>query len=298
MTFMIQNTKYFRLLSMAIMLLLISTLLNSCIKSRDGRTDFSALRPVILIPEGGLSAFSSQALLFSGSDLADTAFFYVNYAATNVAVTDQTITLAIDQAALTSYNATNATQYSLFPDSIFTFTSKEIKIKKGNNYSDQIPLIVFPVKIDPSKNYMLPISIKGVPSGSTTSANFGTIFYHFIGNPIAGNYTQQWIRYNNAAGTGTPAYNTTNAATFAPLSPTSISVASGTGTVYILNFTNTNGVISDFQLSIDPASVGNLTITSGPTIKNYDAMAGKYEFNFTYNNAAGAARNITDKFSK
>ena len=298
MSFMKQNIKYNKLFSLAALLLLALTLLNSCVKSRDGRTDFSSLQPVVLIPEGGIGAFSSQALLFPGTDMADTASFHVNYSATNVASSDVKITLAVDQAALASYNTANPTQYSLFPDSIFSFTSKEITIKKGNNYSDLIPLIVFPSKIDPSKNYMLPISIKGVPSGSTISSNFGTIFYHFIGNPIAGPYTQQWIRYNNAAGTGTPAYNTTSASVFAPLSPTSISVASGTGTVYILNFSFNNGVVSDFQLSIDPASVGNLTITSGPIIKLADPVSGKYEFNFTYNNAAGSARNITDKFSK
>ena len=297
MTFMIQNSKYYRLISGTMLLLLTFTLLNSCIKSREGRTDFSALQPVVLIPEGGLGAFSSQALLFPGTDIADTAYFHVNYAAVNVASNDVKITLAIDQAALTGYNATNPTQYSLFPDSIFNFTSKEITIKKGTNYSI-VPLIVFPSKIDPSKNYLLPISIKGVPSGSTISSNFGTIFYHFIGNPIAGPYTQQWIRYNNAAGTGTPVYNTTSASVFAPLSPTSISVASGTGTVYILNFSFNNGVVSNFQLTIDPASIGNLTITSGPTIKVADPVSGKYEFNFTYNNSAGSARNITDKFSK
>ena len=106
-------------------------------------------------------------------------FFNVNYAATNVAAADVTITLAIDQAALTNFNAANPTQYSIFPDSIFRFASKEVKIKKGNNYSDLIPLIVFPYKIDSTKSYMLPISIKGVPAGSTISANFGTIFYHF-----------------------------------------------------------------------------------------------------------------------
>lgn len=175
---MILISKYFRLISIVTLLLLTFTMLNSCVKSRDGRTDFSGLQPVVLIPEGGLSAFASQALLFPPTDAADTTFFYVNYAATNVATADITITLAIDQAAITSYNAANQTQYALFPDSIFKFTSKEIKIKKGNNYSDLIPLIVFPLKIDSTKNLMLPISIKGVPSGSTISANFGTIFYH------------------------------------------------------------------------------------------------------------------------
>lgn len=176
---MIQNSGYYRFFKLGILLFLTFSLFNSCVKSRDGRTDFSGLQPVVLIPEGGMGAFTSQALLFPVTDKVDTTFFYVNYAATNVAATDIIITLAIDQSAITSYNASNQTQYAIFPDSIFKFTAKEIKIKKGNNYSDLIPLVVFPLKIDSTKSYMLPISIKGVPSGSTISANFGTIFYHF-----------------------------------------------------------------------------------------------------------------------
>ncbi len=298
MILMIQNSKYYRMFSLATLLILTFTVLNSCVKSRDGRTDFGALQPVVLIPEGGLNAFSSQYLLFPVTDITDTAFFYVNYAATNVAATDKAITLAIDSAALSSYNAANPTQYEMFPDSIYRFTSKEIIIKKGNNYSDMIPLTLFSSKIDPTKNYLLPISIKAVPSGSTISGNFGTIYYHFIGNPIAGSYTQQWISYDNAAGTGTPDFNTTSTATFAKLGPTSISVASGTGTVYDLNFTNNNGLLSDFQLSIDTTTLGTFKITNGPNIKLADPKAGKYEFNFTFKDATGSSKNITDRFTK
>ena len=295
-----QNTIQNKFPVIAALLFISIIFLSSCIKSRDGRTDFSSLQPVVLIPEGGLSAFSSQALLFPGSDASDTAMFYVNYAATDVAPVDEMITLTVDAAALASYNASNPTKYKMFPDSIYSFKSTQVVVKKGMNYTDAINLVVFPVKIDPSQNYMLPISIKAVPVGSTISGNFGTIYYHFIGNPIAGKYTQEWIRYNNVGGTGSPTNDVTSAAAFAPLDPTTITVASGSaGLKYVMSFDNNNGVLSNFMISFDGASVAasGVTITGGPTIIVADAVNHKYQFNFTYNNAAGSARNITDKFN-
>jgi len=293
-----QHNKYHKIPTIAVIMLCFVYFLSACVKSREGRTDFSSLQPVVLIPEGGLARFSSQALLFPGTDNADTTTFHVNYAATNVAPVDEVVTLAVDGNALTTYNATGSTKYILFPDSIYSFRSTSVTIKKGNNYTDALPLIVFPSKIDPSLNLMLPISIKVAPVGSTISTNFGTIYYHLIGNPIAGAYTQEWIRYNNAGGTGSPAYDVTSAGVFAPLSPTTISVSSGTGISYNLSFTNTAGVISNFQLIIDPASVNGITISGGPTLVTADPVAKKYEFNFTYINGSGKSRNITDKFNK
>ena len=44
------------------------------------------------------------------------------------------------------------------------------------------------------KNYMLPISITTAPAGSTISTNFKTIYYHLIGNPIAGLYNWELVQ--------------------------------------------------------------------------------------------------------
>ena len=188
--------KYIKITTQATLLFCLIYCFSACVKSRYGGTDFSTLQPVVLIPEGGLSAFGSQALLFPGTDAVDTAYFHVNYAATGVAPEDETITLAIDPAALASYNGSNTAQYTIFPDSIFSFTSTTVTVKKGNNYSDAIPLIVFPSKVDPSLNLMLPITIKVAPKGSTISSNFSTIYFHLIGNPLAGPYNVVGTRYS------------------------------------------------------------------------------------------------------
>src|SRR5262249_46991139 len=123
------------------------------------------------------------------------------------------------------------------------------------------------------------------------------------GNPIAGIYTQEWIRYNTATQTGTPAFDLDlSPAVFAPLDGTTVTALSGTGISYVITFTNTAGVLSDFNVSFDPADIkangGGITITGGPTIITADPTTGSYEFNFTYNNAAGSPRNITDIYGK
>lgn len=183
----------------AILLASSALLLGSCVKNRnDGAVDFSQLSPIVQIVEGGMTNFSASALLFPGTDASDTAYFRVNYAATTTAPTDISVTLSYDAAALAAYNAANPTgQYEVFPDSIWLKSAfpKTIVIKAGQSYSDPVKLTVYPSKINTSKSYMLPITITSA-SGVNISGNFGTIWYHVIGNPLAGDYSLVGTRYN------------------------------------------------------------------------------------------------------
>jgi len=287
-------------------LFLMGFLLNSCVKSRSGDTDFSGLKPVVLIPEGGLNAFGASALTFPGADPSDTAFFHVNYAATNVAPADETITLSVDQAAMQAYNTTSAVQYSLFPDSIYSFKSTTVTVKKGNNYTDNIPVVVFPDKIDPTQSYMLPISIKGGPAGSTISGNFGTIYYHVIGNPIAGTYNWRWRRWNAPDSSGAPNNDVQEGPiAFAPDDPTTVEVFSGyfENARYVITFTNNGGVLSNFSVSLNPDDVksqfvpNGISLTSGPTIMAADPVHGFYQFTYTVS-SGGNPRTLIDTYSK
>jgi len=282
--------------------------LSSCIKSREGRTDFSSLQPIMMIREGGLAKFSSQALVFPGTDEADTVYFRVNYAAKDVAPSDVTVKLGYDESALNAYNGSLTpadSPYAKFPDSIYSFTSTEVTIKAGQSFSDPIPLIVYPSKINPTKNYMFPITITDA-NGINISGNFGTVYYHLIGNPIAGAYNQEWIRYNATDTSGTPAYDQDlSPGIFSPVNATTVSIPSGTGVNYLLSFTNNGGVLSDFTVKFpsdehDPGSpaYNSITITGGPTIQVADPIAGIYRFYFTYNNSSGSPRVIMDQFIK
>ncbi len=284
--------------------MLVAVIGQSCVKSVSGRTDFDNLAPTVLISDGGQPGsqnFKGNALLVDPTADADTVYFHLNYAATAPAPQDEVISIGIDQDALAAYNALGGNQYEIFPDSIFDFTTTSVTVPKGSSYSAGVPFIVFPTKINLLNNYMLPISIKTAPAGSTIATNYKTIYYHLIGNPIAGLYTQEWIRYNTATMTGTPAYDLdVSPGIFAPVDGTTINVASGSGPVYVLTFTNTAGVLSNFQVSFDAASVttAGIKITGGPTIVTADPTTGTYKFNYTYDNLNGGLRNITDIFGK
>ncbi len=289
----------------AILVVLISTFFVSCIKDRNGQVDFSGLSPIMQIKEGGLDQFGKQALLFPASHVSDTAYFRANYAATNVAPKDIVVTLAVDVAALAAYNATVpvSAQYVKFPDSIYRFTQTQVTVKAGQSYSDVVKLTVFPNKVDPSKNYMLPITITDA-QGVTISGNFGTIYYHFIGNCLAGTYNVVGTRYN---------YNGVVGYSGGPIPP----ATAGTATVPAVkvlapvnasttftDYANLGaGTARDYFFTYDCAAGGtNIDATFTQSfldgtsnvafiIHNYDPVTKKIHMLSTYNNAAGGTGN-------
>jgi hypothetical protein len=278
----------------------------SCVKNRDGETSFSSIKPVVQIPEGGMANFGASALTFPGTDDADTAWFRIDYAATNVASKDQTVTLGYDANALAVINSSldPTSQYAKFPDSTYSFTTTKVTVKSGQNYSAQVPFIVFPSKIDPTKSYMFPISITD-GSGNTISGNFGTIYYHVIGNPIAGSYSWDWTRWNNNDGSGSPTSSsfTGGSTVFSPDNPTQVEVPSGyfLGARYVITFTNNAGTLSNFAVKFNADDVASqfvpntITVTSGPNITKADPVTGEYIFQFTVFNGS-AYRYLIDRY--
>lgn len=247
----------------------------------------------------GLNYFSGGALTYPGTDAVDTANYSVYLGGTNTLNKDVPVTISIDANATKDNYSNDSISYLAMPDSLFKLVSTTGTIKSGERVAN-FKVVFYPSKFNVTKSYILPIKVTNT-AGVTISSNYGHIYFHAIGNPIAGSYTQEWIRYNTATITGTPAYDTYSSVIFAPVNPTEISIASGTGVTYIVDFTNTNGVLSNFKVSFPTTGTGSaadngITIASGPTIVVADPVNHKYEFNFVYNNSAGSPRNITDKF--
>ena len=288
------------------MILAVAAMLPSCVKNRSGETSFSSISPVVQIPEGGMANFSNTALTFPGNDAADTAWFRIDYAATNVAAKDVTVTLGYDATALAVVNSSldPSSQYAKFPDSTYAFTTTTVTVKAGQNYSALVPFIVHPSKIDPTQSYMFPISITA-GGGATISGNFGTIYYHVIGNPIAGSYSWDWTRWNNSDGSGSPTSSsfTGQPAVFSPDNPTQVEVYSGyfQQARYVITFTNNGGVLSNFQVTLNPDDVkseltaNGITVTEGPTIITADPVNHVYKFHYSVSTGT-AFRYLIDKY--
>ena len=276
--------------------------LTGCLKD-DPLNDFaSTAKPVVELPYHGMEGFSSDAVLAAGKPSPFAVPIIVNIASEYPLSKDVNVTLAVDDALRTQYNTSGAgLQYEAFPDSTYTFDVKTGTIKAGSRL-DTFYVNLLTDKIDFTHNYMLPVKIADA-SGETVSGNFSIAYLHIIGNPLAGAYNSEWIRYNTATKTPPPAFDVVDVATFLPVDATTINVDSGTGVTYILTFDNTGGVLSNFKVEFPSSGPGSaddagITITSGPVIVTADPVAGKFEFNFTYLNSAGSARNITDIFTK
>ena len=299
--------------------------MSACVKDRNEQgTDFSNLQPLVEIRDNisgvgndaGLANFGKASLNFTADP--DTVSFYVNLASVNVLNHDVTVTVDVSQDALDAYNADPAhtIKYDLMPDSVYSFIKKDVVIKAGERV-DNVSIELYPSKIDPSKSYMLPVSITDA-GGINISGNFGTIYYHLIGNPLAGNYYQSFYRYNDIDTTLPP--NSTvfedQLVTVSPESPTTLFLPESylqtfTGGGISLSFTNTNGVLSDFATSFNSSTLagladGGFTIVTSPKLVSYqlvcDASTKYAGTTFrTYMvviNSSGGKRSVIDNFVK
>lgn len=241
------------------------------------------------------------------SAVSETTYFHVNYAAKIVAPKDVIITMAVDPQALTDFNAdpSNPIKFELFPDSIYSFKNIKDTVKAGQNYSEGIGLVLNSNKINFTKNYLLPISIKDA-QGNNISGNFGTIYFHIIGNPIAGKYNWDFTRYNTIDGSGSKSTSsfTGISTSFRPDDPFTIEVPSGyfINPRYVISFDNNGGVLSNFNVSFNSDDAAALKAASVVTITPpyfsiLDPANKIFEIKYVVQSPSGY-RNITDKYYK
>ncbi len=248
----------------------------------------------------GLNYFANAALLLSPDKEKDTITFIVSLQGASPLSRDLTVNAIIDDSKLNANIANDKINYLPLPDSLYDFINQTAVIKAGERHAI-FQIAVYPSKIDFGQNYGLPITATN-DGDVVTSSNYGHIYFHMIGNPIAGAYKHDFIRYSNPAGTGSPDGTSFygEAAIFSPADPTTIHVPTGyyDGANYFITFTNNNGTLSNFKAVIDPASVSGawatagIVITSGPTItvnSDYTIFTCKY---------TTLTRNVTDIYYK
>ena len=138
---------------------------------------------------------------FSFSLLNDTAGFdaIVIYGPTATAPQDITLSIAVDTAALNSFNNANSTSYVAPDNTTYSFPSTVI-IPKGKSQAFVHVTITASPTFDFTVSYALPLSIKSSSYGAV-SANFGTeINTYVVKNQYDGKYSLQikttgWAAY-------------------------------------------------------------------------------------------------------
>jgi hypothetical protein len=281
------NTKLSRILSVTLPVGLM-IFLSGCLKTHEGFTDFSTTSDFVLLTGAGTGNFKAANISVNTSS-PDTIRKTVtaDLASKNNDNGPVTVTLGLDAAALTAYNTANGTNFQPFPSNAYKILNSTLTIPAGQHYASTT-VEIYQNKLDPTISYMLPISIKD-GGGKQLSNNQNTIYYNVIGNPIAGAYKWDFTRWGNPNQTGSPDISFVGHTTsFVPDSPTQIEVASGyyIGPRYVLSFTNTNGVLSNFKVTMNADDVATMagngvTISNGPNIVKADPITGEYIFQYT-----------------
>jgi Domain of unknown function (DUF1735) len=260
----------------------------------------------------GLEFFSGAALLFPPTDEADTLKFFVNIAAPNPLGKAVGITIGYDQAALDRYNAdpNNTIKYNKMPDSCYSFLSTTPSVPANHYLTDSIAFIFYPSKfanLDQTQSWMVPISILDA-SGTAISSNFSTIWFHTIGNPLAGSYTSSGTR-NNYTGTVSYTYpgafpppgSVVNLAFPALASPVTTSTIS-------LPYSNLGSAGYAILITFDPVTFAITDVSQNQTFSdgvsafklhyaNYDVPTKTFHIITQYNNnpAGGGNDRIVDQ---
>lgn len=254
----------------------------------------------------GLQYFAGSTLLFPPADLTDTINFQVTYNGPTAAPSDLTVTLAPDWTALNDNFNNDKITYEKMPDSLYKILTSSVTIKAGTRVA-YAKMVVYPSKINPTKSYMAPVG--PVATGVTNSGNFGHIYFHTIGNPMAGAYTWDFYRYNSATNPTFPlGYNGGSffGATVAwlPINPTNIHVPTGyyVQPNFLITFTNTGGVLTNFKAVIDPGELPGAYTANGINITQQPVITVSSDYKkITINHVVfngSAYRNNTDVYTK
>jgi len=294
--------------------LIVSVIFTGCLKDKPN-VDFGNVGIVVELPYSGLADFASDALNFTSDTI--TVNFTVNIASPYPPDHDIQVTVGVDPSLVSDFNSTHTDQYEEFPADAYSFDDQTITIEKGTRL-DTFSITFYKPALDPAKSYLLPITIKDA-KGETVSSDYGTHYYHFIGNPLAGNYNQSFYRWNDVPDTTVPPNSTVfedEPVTINPINSTTLDLPESYTETFAavgesLSFTNNDGVLSDFtaffnQTQLDAMTAGGFTIVSGPTLVSYQ-LVGDASTNYkgttfrTYLeviNSSGGNRKVVDEFVK
>jgi hypothetical protein len=286
--------------------LLVLFFTSGCLKDTPS-TDLSNVGTIIemMYPNGaqdfgvgtGLEFFSGDQITFSPLDASDTVTYYANIAGATTLNKPVTVNMAIDDSALEDNQANDGITYTPLPDSCYKLITSSGTIPAGQRI-DTFQVVIYPDKIDLTQNYGAPVQLSA--PGYTVAANFSIMYLHTIGAPIGGLYNQTTTIYGDSAGTGTPNILTLGpTGVFLPLDGTDIEVPTGdtTGISYVLTFTNTNGVASNFSVALDASTIpSHVSVIAGPTIVLADPVNKVYTLNFVVS-MGSYDKNITDSFT-
>jgi hypothetical protein len=212
----------------------------------------------------------------------------VGYSGIETASQDITVNLALDTAALSLYNNTDGTNYTVPPATVYKLPSSVV-INKGTRLTQVDITITIGSDFDFNESYAVPLKITSASSG-TVSNNFGSAIYSFGGrNKYDGIYMiKGYVSHPNAAYTGPfladeVSFTTTGAASIGmeaqPFSNNGTLSSFGVYPVFTVN--------ADNSVTVTGLPDGGMAPSiSDPNYKNrYDPSTKTFYISYSYNAA-------------
>lgn len=284
--------------------------LTSCLKDDDYEDGiYGSIRDTeggkyVSIRTSGLNNFQRSSVLIDPlSADNDTVEVFIDLDVAQKTTSPVTITIGLDDAKRTAYNTANSKNFQPVTDAMVRIENTTLTIPAGER-TVKTNLIIKQDLFDPSKSYLIPLTILTAPDASLSS-NLSTRYYNIIGNPFAGPTLHDFTRFNNNDGSGPPhslSY-TDHDRTILPITETSFSVPSGyfIEPSYNVSFTNTAGVYSDFKVILNADDVkimkdNGVEVTQAPKVISANPLTKEFVFQYVVVSGGVAARYIIDRY--
>ena len=274
----------------------------------------------VSIVTSGLQNFSRSSILVSTTSAdVKTVEIIVSLDQGQKSTSPQTVKIGIDNSKIAPYNTENNKNFQPVTGDMVKLKATELTIPAGESYA-KTTIEVYQNKFDPSKSYLIPVSILEAP-GAQLSSNLNTKYFNVIGNALAGSYSWTYRRYQQADTSGAPngGGSFVNQTTIIPpvnettlLFPDSYTqtFVNPTGG-FLFTFTNNNGALSNFAVTLDPKSVqdypaGGFTLGKGATLLSATIVGdastqykgSTFSFYIQYVNSTGGIRTLINTFTK
>lgn len=266
----------------------------SCSKNSDTLN----LTPSLYFLNGDTTSFDNNLLLFSSSD---TIKFNVVVSTTYLVSKDANVTVAVNDAARTSYNSTYGTNYQAMPSGAYSFPATFTA--SDSSVYDTIPVTIFKHALNAGARYMLPISIVSA-DGIAINVAESVIYLHTESNELSGVYTATGTRisYNGDAADGS--INSTDSFSIAknliPVDPIRSELDYGdlgsNGWKYSLSFfTDIPGAPPQFTVSANLVILSSIQSASFKILNaSYDSATKNIYIKSSYKNTSGNERIVEE----
>ncbi|NHA07730.1 DUF1735 domain-containing protein [Mucilaginibacter sp. HC2] len=156
--------------------LAVLSLLSSCLKDNNTTVDFTNAKGSLEIPAVATNG-PTQGVAIDKTKTQESFTLTVNLAGAQTSSSATSVTMAIDQAALTAYNTANNKNYVLLPAADYAIQSLNLSIPAGQRQAI-MTIVTNSSLIDLTQSYALPISIAN-GGGQGINPNYKTIIYTF-----------------------------------------------------------------------------------------------------------------------